>query len=72
MHAKLLKSCPTACDPMNCSLLGSSVHGIFQERILELVAISFSREFSRPRDQTRISYVKGGFFTAEPPGKPQS
>ena len=43
-HAKLLKSCPTVCDPMNYSLLGSSVHGIFQERILELVAISFSTQ----------------------------
>ena len=46
------KSCPTLCDPMDCSLPGSSVHGIFQARILEWVAISFSRGSSQPRDQT--------------------
>ena len=41
--AKSLQSCPTLCDPMDCSLPGSSVHGIFQARILEWVAIAFSR-----------------------------
>ena len=45
------------CDPMDCSLPGSSVHGILQARILEWVAISFSRGPSRPRDWTRVSYV---------------
>ena len=40
--AKLLQSCPTLCDPMDCSLPGSSVHGIFQARVLEWVAIAFS------------------------------
>ena len=40
---KVTQSCPTPCDTMDCSLLGSSVHGIFQPRILEWVAISFSR-----------------------------
>ena len=52
---------------------GSSVHGIFQARILEWVAISSSREFPKPRDQTRISCVSciaGRFFTTVPPGKP--
>ena len=43
--------CPTLCDPMDCSPSGSSVHGIFQERILEWVDISFSMVSSRPRDQ---------------------
>ena len=43
MFAKSLQSCPTLCDPMDCSLLGSSVQGIFQARILEGVATSFSR-----------------------------
>ena len=43
--------CPTLWDPMDCSPPGSSAHGIFQVRILERVAISFSRTFSRPRDQ---------------------
>ena len=45
------QSCPTLCGPMDCSPPGSSVHGIFQARILERVAISFSRRSSRPRDR---------------------
>ena len=40
---EVTQSCPTLCDPMDCSLPGSSVHGIFQARVLEWVAISFSR-----------------------------
>ena len=44
--------CPTLCDPMDCRLVGSSVCGILQARILEWVAISFSRESSQARDQT--------------------
>ena len=56
-------------DPMDCSLRGSSVHGVSQARILEWVAISFSRESSRPRDQTQVSRLSGGLFT-EPRGKP--
>ena len=55
---------------MHCSPLGSCVHGILQARILEWVAISFSRGSSRPRDQTHISCLADAFFTAEPPGKP--
>ena len=47
--------CPTLCDPMECSPPGSSVHKIFQTRILEWVAISSSSGLSRPRDQARIS-----------------
>ena len=49
---------------------GSSVYGIFQARTLEWITISFSRGSSRPRDQTHISGVVGGFFTTELPGKP--
>ena len=49
--------CPTVCGPMDYSLPGSSVHGISQARILEPVAISYSRETSRPRDRTQVSYV---------------
>ena len=48
---------PTLCDPMNCSPPGSSVHGIFQARILEWVAISSSWESSRPRDWIYVSHV---------------
>ena len=55
-----------------CSPPGSSVHGILQARILEWVAISFSRGSSRPRDRTPISSTAGGFFTTVPPGKPSS
>ena len=49
--------CPTLCNTMDCSPPGSSVHGIFQARILECIAISSSRGSSRPRDQTRISFI---------------
>ena len=59
----LLQSCPTLCDPMDCNLPGSSVHGILQARILEWVAISFSRGSSQPRDRTCISCIAGRFFT---------
>ena len=64
------KSCPTLCDPMDCNPLGSSVHGISQARILEWVAIFFSRGYSPPRDQTHISCLASRFFTTEPSGKP--
>ena len=57
MYAKSLQSCPTPCNPMDCSPPGSSVHGILQARILEWVAILSSRGYSRPRDQTQVSYV---------------
>ena len=43
--AKLLQSCPTLCDPIDCSLPGSSVPGIFQARVLEWVAIAFLQPF---------------------------
>ena len=73
VHAKSLQSRPTPCDPMDCSLPGSSVHGILQARILEWVAISFSRGSFWSRDRICVpwgSCTAGGFFTAEPPGKP--
>ena len=54
MRAQL---CPTLCDPMDCSPSGSSVHGIFQARILHWLAISFSRGFSWLRDQTHVSGI---------------
>ena len=56
---------------MDCSQPGSSIHGILQARILEWVAISFSRGSSPPRDQTQVSCIVGRFFTAEPPPKPK-
>ena len=63
---------PTPCHPMDYSPPGSSVHGILQARLLEWVAISFSRGSSWPRDQTTSltsSALEGRFFTPLPPGK---
>ena len=56
--AKSLQSCPTPCDPMDCSPPGSSAHEILQLRILEWVAISFSRGSSWPRDWTCLSCIE--------------
>ena len=59
--------CPLLCDVMNCSPWGSSVHGTFQARILEQVAISFSRGSSWPRDQTpslAFPALASWFFTS--------
>ena len=63
-HAKSLQSRQTLRDPVDCSLPGSSVHGLLQARILKWVAISFSRGSSQPRHRTRIVYVSctGRFF----------
>ena len=59
------------CDPMDCSKPGSSVHGILQARILEWVAISYSRGSSQPRGWTCVSpALAGRFFSTEPSGKP--
>ena len=57
-------------DPMHCRLSGSSIHEILQARILEWVAIPFSRGSSWPRDRTQVSCIVGGFFTSVLPGKP--
>ena len=70
-YAQLLQLCPTLCDPMDCSPPGSSVPGILQARILEWIAMPSSRGSSRPRDQTCISCIAGGFFTDESPEKPR-
>ena len=51
------------CDPVDCSLPGSSVHGIFQARVLEWVAISFSRGSFQPRGQTQVTRIIGRRFT---------
>ena len=62
------QSCPTLCDPMDCSPRGSSVHGILQARILEWLSISSSRGPSPPWDQTRVSCIADSLLF-EPPGK---
>ena len=67
---EVAQSCLTLCNPVDCSLPGSSVHGILQARIVEWIAISFSRGSSRPRDRTRVSTLEADALTSEPPGKP--
>ena len=51
----------TLCDPLDYT-----VHGILQARILEWVAVAFSRGSSKPKDQTHVSCIEGGFLTIEP------
>ena len=68
-ESEVTQSCPTLCDPMDYSLPGSAIHGIFQARVLEWIAISFSRGSSRPSIQTWVSRIAGRCFTSEPPGK---
>ena len=59
VNVKVTQSCPYLCDPMNYT-----VHGILQARILEWVAVPFSRWYSQPRDQTQVSCITGRFFTS--------
>ena len=62
---------PTLCSPMDCRPLGSSLHRTFQARILEWVAVSFSKGFSHSRYQTQVSCTAGRFFTTELLGLPR-
>ena len=61
-ESEVAQSCLTLCDPVDCNLLGFSVHGILQARILEWIAISFSRGSSWPKDQTPVSRIGGRCF----------
>ena len=63
---KVAQSCLTLCNPMGCSLPGSSVHGTLQARILQWVAIAFSRGSSQPRDRAQVLHITGRFFTIWP------
>ena len=67
-YAQSLQACPTLCDPMDCSPLGSSVQRILQARILVWVAMPSSRGSSQPRSPT----LQADSFPSEPPGKPVS
>ena len=62
-YVKVTQSCPTLCDPMDSGSPGSSVHGILPARILDWVAISFSKGSSWLRDWTWVSHIVGRFFT---------
>ena len=70
VHTQLLLSCPGLCDPMDCSLPGSSVHGTLQERTLEWVSLLSSRGSSRHRDQTWISSPHAGSLRLNHGGAP--
>ena len=61
VKSEVVQSCPTLCDPTDCSLPGSTVCGIFQARILEWVAISFSRYMSKTPPQN-MGYAQSGFI----------
>ena len=69
--SEVTQLCPTVWDPMDCSLPGSSVHGIFQARVLEWVAISFSRGSSQPRYWTWVSHIACRHFTLWAPREAQ-
>ena len=62
-ESEVAQSCPTLWDPMDGSLPDSSIHGIFQARILEWFGISFSRGSSPPRDWTQVAHTVGRLFT---------
>ena len=68
-YSLVTKSCPTLCDPMDCSLTGSSVHEISQAKILEWLAMSFFRGNLWTRNEPLSPALVGRFFTTETPGK---
>ena len=69
VKSEMLVACLPLCDPMDCSLPGSSVHEILQARILEWVAIPISRGSSLPKDQTRSPTLQANSLPSEPPGR---
>ena len=66
---EVTQSCPTLCNPMDCSLPGFFIHWIFQARVLEWVAFSFSKGSSWPRDWTGSPTLQADSLMSEPPGK---
>ena len=66
--SEVAQSCQTLCNPMDCSLSGSSVYGIFQARVLEWIAISFSRGSSQPRNRIWFPAFQADALASEPPG----
>ena len=67
-ESEVTQSCPILSDPMDCSLRDSSIHGIFQAKVLEWGATAFSRGSSQPRDRT----LQADSLSAEPPEKPKN
>ena len=70
-HSSVAQSCPTVCDPMDCSLPGSSVHGIFQAIVLEWIAIFFSSRLPNPGIKPGSPTLQADALPSEPPGKPK-
>ena len=71
MLAKSLQSCPILCDFMACSPPGSSVRGILQARILEWVAIPFSRDLPDPGNELGPTVLQADSLLSKPPGEPK-
>ena len=72
VYVLVAQSCPALCNPMDCSPPGSSVHGIFQVRILEWVVIPFSRDLSKPGIEPGSLTSQADSLPSEPPGKAMS
>ena len=70
-ESEVAQSCPTVCDPIGCSLRGSFVHGIFQERVLEWLPFPSPGNLPNPGIKSTSPALAGGFFTTAPPGKPR-
>ena len=69
-ESEVVKLCLTLCDSMNYSLLGSSIHGIFQARVLEWVTISFSRDLLDPGIESGSPALQADALPSEPAGRP--
>ena len=72
MIVRVSQSCPTLCDPVDCSSPGSSVHGILQARILEWVVVPFSRDLPNSETEPRSPALQADSLLPEPPGKPKN
>ena len=68
-ESEVAQPCPTLCNPVDCSLPGSSVHGIFQAIVLEWIAISFSGDFPDPGIKPGSPALQADALPSEPPGK---
>ena len=66
-ESEVPQSCPTLCHPMDCSLSGSSVHGIFQARVLEWIAVSFFRDLPDPGIKPGSPALRANALPSEPP-----
>ena len=70
VKSEIAQSCPTLCDPMDCSLPGFSIHGIFQARVPEWVTVSFSRgDLPDPGIEPGSPTLQADALSSEPPGK---